>query len=187
MKRMYLIRHALPDFPGGQRRCLGITDIPLGTEGMAQAEAMAAALPPVATVFSSPLTRAVQTARAISRDITVLEGLRELDYGQWDGLTFAEIRLRYPLLYAARSADLSLQPPGAEQNAVGLARFSAALAEAAEQSPGDFAVVSHGGITALFLETLTGSWYKPRYCEAVSLIWEHYGFYKQEESPCVKC
>ena len=58
MKRMYLIRHALPDFPGGQRRCLGITDIPLGTEGMAHAEAMAAALPPVTAVFSSPLTRA---------------------------------------------------------------------------------------------------------------------------------
>ena len=187
MKRMYLIRHALPDFPGGQRQCLGITDIPLGTEGMAQAEAMAAALPPVATVFSSPLTRAVQTARAISRDITVLEGLRELDYGQWDGLTFAEIRLRYPLLYAARSADLSLQPPGAEQNAAGLARFSAAMEEAARRSPGDLAVVAHGGIIALFLEHITGRWHKPDYCEIITLQWDESGIFQQEESSCGKC
>ena len=34
MKRVYLIRHALPDFPDGQRRCLGSMDIPLGDAGM---------------------------------------------------------------------------------------------------------------------------------------------------------
>lgn len=82
---------------------------------MAQAEAMAARLPPVATVFSSPLTRAVQTARKIDGSITTMTGLRELDYGQWDGLTFAEIRWRFPELYAARERDKSLMPPGSDR------------------------------------------------------------------------
>ena len=111
MKRAYLIRHALPDFPDGQRRCLGRTDIPLGDAGMAQAEAMAASLPTVTAVFSSPLTRAVQTAVKIDRNVIAMAGLRELDYGQWDGLTFTEIRRRFPELYAAREHDKSLLPP----------------------------------------------------------------------------
>lgn len=187
MKRVYLIRHGLPDFSGGERMCLGSTDLPLAPEGLAQAERMAAALPPVTAVFSSPLTRAVQTARTICPEITLVEGLRELDYGEWEGLTFPQIRQRYPELYAARAADLTLQPPGAEPNGAGLARFTAAMAEAAGRSPGDFAVVAHGGITALFLQSVTGRWYKMQYCEVVSLLWDHRGFFQLEGSSCVKC
>ena len=73
MKRVYLIRHGLPDFPEGKRMCLGHTDLPLSLEGRGQAEQMAAGLPPVTSVFSSPLSRAVQTAQAIRPDVTVLE------------------------------------------------------------------------------------------------------------------
>ena len=187
MKRVYLIRHGLPEFPEGQRQCIGSTDLPLSLEGTAQAVDMARSLPPVTAVFSSPLTRAVQTARAIRPDFTVLHGLRELDYGRWEGLTFPEIRENYPVLYAARGNDFSIQPPGAENCEEGLARFSAAMAEAARQSPGDLAVVAHGGIIALFLESVTGRWYKPRYCEIVSLRWENGGLFQQEESLCGKC
>lgn len=181
MKRVYLIRHALPDFPDGQRRCLGSTDIPLGAVGLAQAEAMAARLPTVTAVFSSPLTRAVQTAKRISPEMTVLPGLRELDYGQWDGLTFTEIRRRFPALYAAREYDKSLLPPGAEPPEQALARFAHAMRESARISRGDFAVVAHGGVMELFLETITGRRYKPRYCECVSLLWENGKFAQREE------
>ena len=130
MKRIYLIRHGLPEFPDGRRQCIGSTDLPLSGEGMLQASEMARALPTVSAVFSSPLTRAMETARAIRPDVAILDGLRELDYGQWEGLTFPEIRRDYPELYAARASDLSLQPPGAESREAGLARFSAAMAEA---------------------------------------------------------
>ena len=187
MKRVYLIRHGLPDFPQGARMCLGITDLPLSPEGLDQAKRMASALPPVSAVFSSPLTRAVQTSQAIRPEITVLPGLRELDFGEWDGLTFSQIRQRYPALYAARANDLTRMPPGAEVNADALARFSAAITQAARNSPGDFAVVTHGGVAALFLQAVTGTWYKPQYCETVALFWNQNRFYQQEESPCVKC
>ena len=92
MKRVYLIRHGLPDFPEGKRMCIGSTDIPMGEEGLAQAVQMAKNLPPVTAVFSSPLTRAVQTAGAIGLPVTVLDDLREMHAGAWDGLTFDQIR-----------------------------------------------------------------------------------------------
>ena len=148
MKRIYLIRHGLPEFPDGRRQCIGSTDLPLSGEGMLQASEMARALPTVSAGFSSPLTRAMETARV---------------------------------------RDLSLQPPGAESREAGLARFSAAMEEAARRSPGDLAVVAHGGIIALFLEHITGRWHKPDYCEIITLQWDESGIFQQEESSCGKC
>ena len=148
MKRIYLIRHGLPEFPDGRRQCIGSTDLPLSGEGMLQASEMARALPTVSAVFSSPLTRAME---------------------------------------AARARDLSLQPPGAESREAGLARFSAAMEEAARRSLGNLAVVAHGGIIALFLEHITGRWHKPDYCEIITLQWDESGIFQQEESSCGKC
>lgn len=181
MKKVYLIRHCLPDFPDGQRMCLGITDLPLGPEGLAQAERVAAALPAVSAVFSSPLSRAKQTAQAIGMPITVLADLRELDAGEWDGLTFPQIRERYPVLFAARDTQPDLPLPGGEDHAQGLARFFRAMNEAAQRSSGDLAVVAHGGIIAEFLRSVTGVRRKPAYGEIIPLYWENEKFYVQED------
>ena len=181
MKKVYLIRHGLPDFPGGKGMCIGTTDIPMGETGFRQAAEMAKLLPPVTAVFSSPLTRAVQTAQAIGIPVTILDDLREMYAGEWDGLTFEEIRQRYPELYAARFHDLTIPLPGAEDHAEGLIRFKGAMDEAAKQSPGDFAVVAHGGIIAQFLQDISGVWKKPDYTEIIPLIRENGHFYLQEE------
>ena len=173
MKKVYLIRHGLPDFPGGKGMCLGTTDIPMGEAGLSQAAQMAKRLPPVTAVFSSPLARAVQTAQTIDIPITVLDDLREMYAGAWDGLTFEEIRQQYPELYAARAKDMTIPLPGAENHAEALARFTAAMEQAASLAPGDFAVVAHGGIIAQFLQQISGKWYKPGYTEVVTLFWDH--------------
>lgn len=178
MKNVYLIRHALPDFPGGESMCIGTTDIPLGEKGLAQAAEMAKALPPVTIVFSSPLTRAVQTARAIGAPIVIVDNLREMHAGQWDGLTFQEIRQRYSELYAARAMDPTLPVPGAEDPKEGLARFSAAMEQVAKTADGDFAVVAHGGILAGFLQSVTGVRTKPDYTEVIRLSWDEGRFYQ---------
>ena len=180
MKKVYLIRHGLPDFPDGKKMCIGTTDIPMGETGLAQAAQMAGMLPPVTAVFSSPLTRAVQTAQAIGMPVAVLDGLREMYAGEWDGLTFEQIRARYPELYAARGRDLTLPLPGAEEHTEGLARFSAAMEAAARAAPGDFAVVAHGGIIARFLQQITGTWYKPGYTEVLTLFWDDGAFFTKE-------
>ncbi len=181
MKRVYLIRHGKPDFPEGESMCIGSTDIPLGETGFVQAEAMAKALPPVAAVFSSPLIRAIQTALAIGKPVTVVDDLRELHMGAWDGLTYRQIRQQFPELYEARGLDPSLPMPGAEAYDDGLARFERAMQAAAEAAPGDFAVVAHGGIFALFLQHISGSWKKPDYCQILPIFWENGIFTLQEE------
>jgi len=180
MKKVYLIRHGLPDFPGGKGMCIGTTDTPMGEKGFAQAAQMAKKLPPVTAVFSSPLTRAVQTAETIGLPITVLDGLREMYAGEWDGLTFDQIRERYPELYAARFHDMTIPLPGAELYEEGIARFSAAMETAAKSASGDFAVVAHGGIIAQFLQSIGGSWYKPDYTEVVPLFWKDGVFYTKD-------
>ena len=153
--------------------CIGTTDIPLSEKGLIQAAQMAKLLPAVTAVFSSPLTRAVQTAQAIGMPMTVLDDLREMYAGEWDGLTFDEIRQRYPELYAARASDLTIPLPGAEDHEEGLARFTAAMEKAANLAPGDFAVVAHGGILAQFLLSVSGNWYKPDYTEIVTLTYQN--------------
>ena len=177
MKKVYLIRHCLPNFPDGVRMCLGVTDLPLGSAGLLQASNMAAALPPVTAVFSSPLSRAIQTARAIGLPVTVLENLRELNAGEWDGLTFAQIQARYPELFAARGTNPDLPLPGGEDHAQGLSRFLEAMNTAAERSDGDLAVVAHGGVMAEFLRFVTGTRQKPEYGEIIPLYWENGAFY----------
>ena len=184
MKKVYLIRHGLPDFPGGKGMCLGTTDIPMGEAGLAQAARMAKSLPPVTAVFSSPLTRAVQTAEAIGMPVTILQDLREMYAGLWDGLTFDQIRERYPDLYAARATDLTIPLPDAEDHTKALNRFTAAMVKAASLAPGDFAVVAHGGIIAQFLQQISGKWYKPGYAEVLTLLWKDGIFYiKESVSP----
>lgn len=183
MKKVYLIRHGLPDFPGGKGMCIGTTDIPMGEKGLAQAAEMAKELPPVTAVFSSPLTRALQTAQAIGMPVTILPGLREMYAGEWDGLYFDQIRERYPELYAARAKDLTLPLPGAEDPAEGLIRFHSAMDAAANAAAGDFAVVAHGGIIAQFLKKISGVWQKPDYAEIISLFWENSHFYLKDIDP----
>lgn len=180
MKKVWLIRHGLPDFPGDRGMCIGTTDIPMGKTGLAQAADMAKHLPPVTAVFSSPLIRAVQTAQAIGLPLTILDDLRELYAGEWDGLTFMEIRERYPELYAARATDLTLPLPGAENREQGLSRFASAMKQAAAMAPGDFAVVAHGGIIAGFLQSVGGTWYKPDYTEIIPLFWKDGVFYTKD-------
>ncbi len=181
MRKIYLIRHAKPDFPDGEKMCLGTTDIPLSTVGMAQAKEMAEKLPRVSSVFSSPLQRAIQTAQAIDPDIRIIPGLREYHMGRWDGLTFCQIRELDPDLYAARGRDLSIPVPGEENRGEGLTRFMSAVQDAVDQSNGDIAVIAHGGVIAAFREFLGGKWEKPGYAEILLLTYDG-TFYLEEEN-----
>lgn len=180
MRRVYLIRHGKPDFPGGEKMCLGITDLPLGEEGRIQARELAEVLPRVEAVFSSSLSRAADTARFLGKPVQVVPGLQELGAGQWDGLTFREIRREYPALYEARGTDPKVPIPGQEDPEKGLRRFRQALLEALNRSTGDIAVVTHGGVMTAFRESLGGGWEKPGYVQIIPLMYDG-EFHLQEE------
>jgi broad specificity phosphatase PhoE len=81
---------------------LGLQDPPLTEKGRLQADALAEALAAakVEAIYSSPLRRALDTAAAIAShhglEVLVDEGLTEMNVGELDGLTFDEMRARYP-------------------------------------------------------------------------------------------
>ena len=146
MRTLYLIRHAMPDIPFGERWCVGgRTDLPLNALGRMQA-ALLPSLSPLracSAVFCSTLSRARETALPLCAAPRVKRGLEEQDMGVWDGLSFAEIRRRFPALYAAREEDPSLLPEGAESMEALRARMRRALLSCLGESEGDIAVVSH--------------------------------------------
>jgi probable phosphoglycerate mutase len=91
-----LVRHAHTDAIG--RLLAGRSaGVPLSVTGRAQADRLGRALAslPLAAIYTSPLERAVDTARAIARHqpVPIHEdaGLQEVDFGEWTGLTFDEL------------------------------------------------------------------------------------------------
>ena len=80
----------------------GQLDLRLTPEGREEADALARRLAGVRIdrIIASPMLRALETAQAIAtgRPVEVDERLRELDYGRWEGLTYAEIEARDPEL-----------------------------------------------------------------------------------------
>jgi alpha-ribazole phosphatase len=104
-RRLMLIRHAVPS-GGGSDRLLGSTDLPLGPEGIAQANALASLIRMrrPAACHCSPLLRARQTADCLITQtplpIRIDEDLREIDFGLWEGRTFDEIAVEDPAAVA---------------------------------------------------------------------------------------
>nr|MDP6619890.1 histidine phosphatase family protein [Nitrospinota bacterium] len=94
---IYLIRHGETPW-NSEQRILGATDIGLTDKGLLQAEALADAMSdrPIRAVYSSDLSRALQTAEALARphalEIRARLGLREMNQGFLEGLTFEDLR-----------------------------------------------------------------------------------------------
>ena len=117
---LYLVRHGQTDGSREGRYC-GAIDIPLNATGLEMAQALAVyyAHESWAAIYSSPLQRARQTADPLSKRTSLLPeiepGLREIEYGEWEGLLPEEARARNPLLYKSWDADPgNFAPPGGE-------------------------------------------------------------------------
>lgn len=152
MLRLLLVRHAETEH-NTQARCQGQSDPPLSAVGRRQAAALAARLAQekIHHVYASDLRRATETAVAIAAahnlPVHTDPRLREMAFGEWEGLTWAEIGERYPQEWAAWQADpLGVAPPGGETLAQVTLRVQSALGSIAERHPDQcVALVSHGG------------------------------------------
>ncbi|WP_216911893.1 bifunctional RNase H/acid phosphatase [Nocardia noduli] len=118
--RLLLLRHGQTAL-SVERRYSGRGNPPLtelGREQAARAAKMLATKGDIAAVVSSPLDRARETAEAagaaLGAPVRVLDGLIETDFGEWDGLTFAEAAQRDPELHARWLGDTAVSPPGGE-------------------------------------------------------------------------
>ena len=115
-----LLRHGeTPLTPQKRFSGSGGTDPSLSAAGRDQAERAATALATRGTIqaiVASPLTRTRETAAVVAArlglDVTVEDGLRETDFGAWEGMTFAEVRERYPDDLNAWLASPEAQPTG---------------------------------------------------------------------------
>lgn len=104
-----------------EKRFSGRGEAELSDVGVAQAAAVAQRLArrgDISAVVSSPLSRARRTAEAVAGalelEVIVDDDFVETDFGDWEGLTFAEVRERWPNELAAWLADPAIAPPGGE-------------------------------------------------------------------------
>jgi|GEM_PF-227748 len=155
-RQIYLVRHCRPDFSDGQMLCLSKTDLSLGEQGEQEAKELRDFFKNknLTAVYSSELSRSRRTAQIIASEqipVFTAANLHELDCGEWDGLTFSQIRQQYPELYAQRGDNPLLTPPGGEHIADGLNRFSSAFFQLLEQTEGNIAVITHASVNRLLL------------------------------------
>ena len=146
-----LLRHA--PAPGNlEGRYLGSTDEDLSPEGEALARRCAGGLGEVPRlVWASPMKRCLSTARLLcpGAEILPLPGLRESDFGAFEGKNYEELR-DDPAYRAWVESGGRTPPPGGEGSAAGAARAAAAFREIVREllasGEGRCAVVTHGGV-----------------------------------------
>ncbi|MFF8945790.1 bifunctional RNase H/acid phosphatase [Streptomyces sp. NPDC014864] len=150
-----LLRHGeTPLTPQKRFSGSGGTDPSLSAVGREQAERVAAALArrgTIQAVVSSPLARTRETAGIVAArlglGVTVEEGLRETDFGAWEGLTFAEVRERHPDDLNAWLASPEAEPTGGGES------FAATAVRIAATR--DKLVAAHAGRTVLLVTHVT--------------------------------
>jgi len=118
--RLILVRHGETQW-NREHRVQGQGDPPLNESGQKQAELIARALhnERVGAIYTSPLRRALGTAEAINRfhqvEIKTIDGLKELDTGELDGMYASDMGTRHPEFFRIWMADAALaRMPGGE-------------------------------------------------------------------------
>jgi broad specificity phosphatase PhoE len=138
------------------RQWTGLIETELTERGRAQIAAVARRLAgevdDPAAIYTSPLKRARRTAEAIGRALdlepVVMEDLREIDFGQLDGVTIEEMKAHHPELYARwkNRGDVEFAWPGGDRRADFFHRVAAACDEIlSRHARGTIVVVGHGG------------------------------------------
>lgn len=139
----------------------GHLDNPLNDTGKKEAELLAANLKrgySIDTVFSSPLIRALQTSKPITKQFNletaiIHDDLKEIDFGKWDGLTYDEIALKYPISKWFENPD-SVDIDGGEKWSDFNTRIQNAFKQISSLDHNRIAVVSHAGVIRSFLSSL---------------------------------
>lgn len=161
--RVYLVRHGESE-AAAEDRFAGEIDVPLSERGREQASRLGERLSgqPIAAVYASPLSRTMETARAIAAphgiEVTPRPELREISHGHWEGLPNPEVAARFPGEYARWESDpYSFAPDGGETGVAVTARALPALLGIVAAHAGKHVVVaSHKATIRLLLCALLG-------------------------------
>ncbi len=162
--RLYLVRHG--EIAGSsQFRYNGQTEVPLTSRGIEQYRALSERLKaePVGDCYTSDLSRCLQGAEMLcaGRGIRPIPRpeLRELSFGDWEGLTWSELEERYPKQWQARMNDfVGYRVPGGENLNDLRERVLPVIGEVVERHRGGQAlVVAHGGVNRVVLLDALGA------------------------------
>ncbi|MCA8974953.1 MAG: histidine phosphatase family protein [Planctomycetes bacterium] len=162
-RRLWLVRHG--ETTGQSRvRYHGRNDVPLADAGRAQIRALAPLLAGVdfVRVVHSPMSRALESAAILAdacdlpRSLFVAEErLREISFGDCEGMTAAEIEAAFPDFWRRHQAGTAEAFPGGESRRAFADRVGSVARELmAEDWAGDLLVVGHRGTVRQFLRTL---------------------------------
>ena len=161
--RIFLVRHGATTL-SNEDRFAGSTDVPLGDNGRFQVERLSARLEaaPLTAAYSSPMRRTIETAEVVARphglQPTLVDALREIDHGHWEGRRRADVQAAFPDEYAAWEHDpFTCAPLGGESGLQVLARALPAMEQIVRRHPGESVlVVSHKATNRLVIASLIG-------------------------------
>lgn len=165
---LYLVRHG--ETEGGEvKRYKGSIDVPLSEKGIEQIEQVAKYLNrsyktynDLKAVYCSPLIRALRSAEIISEPHglkpIVIPDLRERSFGIWEGMSFDEIRERYPEEFEAWADNpLKYSPIGGESTIEVRDRAVSSLDNIlSNHNEESIAIVAHGGVNRIILCHIMG-------------------------------
>lgn len=174
MIRLYLIRH------GRQNSPLCNVDVPLDSAGERQAELVAERLKNynIQALYSSNLIRAVQTAEIINRQLLLPyfreEDLREISFGELEGLSDVDIKEKYGDFIKERAkADEDIPCPGGENGEDVYNRvfpvISQIIRSAQTNNIENVAIVTHGGVIRTLVAGVLGADFAKKLCIAKDL------------------
>jgi alpha-ribazole phosphatase/probable phosphoglycerate mutase len=172
--KIYLIRHG--ETEGAEtKRYKGHIDVPLSENGIEQIKRLAEYLSAevqkrgsteaayeLSAIYTSDLSRAVKSAELIAEPHgimpMILPELRERNFGIWEGMSFDEIKEKWPEAFNSWSSNpLKFCPMGGESTIELRDRAVKAFNNIVEQHNGhNIAIVSHGGINRIMLCELLG-------------------------------
>jgi alpha-ribazole phosphatase len=147
---LYLVRHGQTAASRENRFC-GSSDPPLtpAGEAMAQAFAQSYALLPWEAIYTSPMLRARQTAEPLCRltghDAHIEDGLKEIEYGEWEGLRQADVKERWPDAFQHWAEDVASRGTPGGETAFHVAARAMRVVEAirTRHQAGNVLLVSH--------------------------------------------
>lgn len=160
---LYLLRHGQTACSRANLFC-GSIDPELTPEGMEMAQEFAAAYRTTAweAIFGSPMQRTQATAQplceAIGKSIELRDGLKEINYGKWEGQTVETVRQDYHDDYIRWLADPAWNPPTGGEAAIAIANRALAIVEEIQQRypSGNVLIVSHKATIRILLCSLLG-------------------------------
>ena len=160
---IYFLRHGQTEYSRNNAFC-GSIDSELTPEGLEMAKAFADAYSsiPWTAIFCSPMRRTVLTAKPLSASVGIepqlRDGLKEINYGEWEGKSPEVISREYHDDYIRWSADPAWNAPSGGEMAVRIASRALQVIEEIKQNytSGNVLVVSHKATIRIILSSLLG-------------------------------